>query len=242
MKSGLVFGVDVGHLEEEGDPGLPEVAWVPLGSLSPYVHPTDGSRALLRDAVMAETLPLPSGSSQLDVSGDREQNTTGTRGRPDMSCPGSFMGRQRLSWAFRDVQSLIRRTHAWVGIGGRQQQNGPSGVWELGGQRVDHYSSNVGVGVGPERGSSLGGRWSIQILPFPAPQASGNQLQRFKADPCHIREQGSLQWEGGLGREAGGKESRERSRGLAARPGSEGQWHLGPHGTGEGEGLLIALE
>lgn len=62
MKLGLVFGVDVGYLEEEGDFGFFEVVWVFLGFLSLYVYFIDGFRVLFRDAVMVEILFLFFGS------------------------------------------------------------------------------------------------------------------------------------------------------------------------------------
>lgn len=104
MKSGLVFGVDMGHLEQEGD--QPEMAWVPWSSLSSRVHPADGSGTPSRDVVMAETPPLSSRGPRWR----RDHNRTlgGHVGDSDGSCPGIFLRRQGQSWAFRDVEDVSR--------------------------------------------------------------------------------------------------------------------------------------
>lgn len=43
-------------------------AWVPGGSLRSCAHPIDGPELWIREVVVTGTLPLPSRSSQLEVT------------------------------------------------------------------------------------------------------------------------------------------------------------------------------
>lgn len=81
MKSGLVFRVQAGLLEEEGDP------WPSRGGLGASGIPELMSvsyRWFMNTSLRGgdtETLLLPFRSSQLKALGDREQSTAGTLGR-----------------------------------------------------------------------------------------------------------------------------------------------------------------